>query len=81
MLQPAETLDWAAQHRFYLQLETPGRGRILRRWRHSMILLTRLIEADFVFASRFNLTRNWQVRLLRPIRLLMKSLHTSSRTV
>ena len=45
------------------------------------ILLTRLIDEDFVFARRFNLNRNWQVRLLRPIRLLVKSFHTSSRAV
>jgi hypothetical protein len=81
MLEPARTLDWAAQHRFYLELENPGRRRFLRRWRHLRILLTRLIDADFAFAERFNLHRNWQVRLLRPVRLLMKCLHASSRTV
>lgn len=81
MLEPAETLDWAAQHRFYLELEPPGLSRILRRWRHTQILLTRLIEADFAFARRFHMNRHWQVRLLRPIRLLVKSFHTPSRTV
>jgi hypothetical protein len=80
MLEPAAILDWAAQHRFYLELETPGWSRFMRRWRHTQILLTRLIDDDFVFAKRFNLNRNWQVRLLRPIRLLVKSFHTSSRT-
>jgi hypothetical protein len=81
MLEPARTLDWAAQHRFYLELENPGRSRFLRRWRHLRILLTRLIDADFAFAERFNLHRNWQVRLLRPVRLLMKRLRASSQTV
>jgi hypothetical protein len=81
LLEPAETLDWAAQHRFYLQLEPPGLSRFLRRWRHTQILFTRLIEADFAFARRFHMSRNWQVRLLRPIRLLVKSLRPSSRTV
>jgi hypothetical protein len=81
MLGPARPLDWAAQHRFYLELEPPGRRRFLRRWRHFMILLTRLIDADFVFAERFNLRREWQVRLLRPIRLLSEKLHGSSRAV
>jgi Uncharacterised nucleotidyltransferase len=81
MLGPAEILDWAAQHHFYLELETPGWRRLLRRWRHLRILLTRLIDDDFDFAKRFNLHRNWQVRLLRPIRLLIKNFHTLSRTV
>ncbi len=80
LLAPPKTLDWAAQHRFYLELENPGRSRLLRRWRHQRILLTRLIDADFAFAGRFNLHRNWQVRLLRPIRLLMKRLRASSGT-
>lgn len=81
MVEPAKTLDWAAQHQFYLEIETPGWRRFLRRGRHLRILLTRLIDEDFTFARRFNLSRNWQVRLLRPIRLLVKSFHTSSRTV
>jgi hypothetical protein len=81
MLEPAEILDWAGQHQFYLEIETPGWRRFQRRWRHLRILMTRLIDDDFVFAGRFNLHRNWQVRLLRPIRLLVKSFHTSSRTV
>jgi len=81
LLAPPKTLDWAAQHRFYLELENPGRSRFLRRWRHRRILLTRLIDADFAFAGRFNLHRNWQVRLLRPIRLLMNRLRAPSRTV
>jgi hypothetical protein len=81
LLAPQKTLDWAAQHRFFLEVETPGWNRLRRRWRHRRILLTRLIDDDFVFAGRFNLHRIWQVRLLRPIRLLMKKLHASSRTV
>jgi len=79
MLAPPPTLDWAAQHRFYLELETPGWNRMRRRWSHSQILLTRLIDDDFVFAGRFHLYRNWQVRLLRPVRLLMKTLRLSPR--
>lgn len=80
LLAPPKTLDWAAQHRFFLELETPGWNRFRRRWRHRRILFSRLIDDDFVFARRFNLHRNWQVRLLRPIRLLMKRSHVSSRT-
>ncbi|MGA3035088.1 MAG: nucleotidyltransferase family protein [Terracidiphilus sp.] len=79
MLAPPPTLDWAAQHRFYLELETPGWNRVRRRWRHSQILLTRLIDDDFVFAGRFHLHRSWQVRMLRPVRLLMKTLRPSPR--
>jgi len=81
MLTPPPTLDWATQHRFYLELETPGWNRLRRRWRHSQILVTRLIDDDFVFAGRFHLHRNWQVRLLRPVRLIMKTLRPSPRVL
>jgi hypothetical protein len=74
-------LDWAAQHRFYLEIESPGWDRLARRWRHQRILATRLIDEDFAFAGRFNLHRNWQVRLLRPIRLLLKTLRPSPRAL
>jgi putative nucleotidyltransferase-like protein len=79
MAEPASPLDWVAQHRFYLEMETPGWPRIVRRWRHLRILLTRLIEPDFAFAEQFNLHRAWQARLLRPIRLLIKAVHPTSR--
>ena len=72
MLAPPRPLDWAAQHRFFLEVETPGWNRLRRRWRHQRILLTRLIDEDFIFAERFNLHRKWQVRLLRPTRILVK---------
>ena len=68
----AAALDWQSQHRFYLEIENPGGRRVLRRARHGLILLTRLIESDFAFAEKFNMRRRWQVWLLRPIRLLMK---------
>jgi hypothetical protein len=74
MLAKPPTLDWVAQHRFYLELENPGWNRLRRRMRHQRILATRLIEDDFRFAGRFHLHRNWQVRLLRPVRLLIKTL-------
>ena len=66
-------LDWKAQHRFYLEVESPGWDRMRRRWKHRQILFTRLIDDDFDFAGRFHLHRDWQVRLLRPVRLLVKS--------
>jgi hypothetical protein len=71
--QPSQPLDWRAQHRFYLELQRPGWTRLRLRFRHLRILSTRAIEADFVFAASFGLHRNWQVRLLRPIRLLTQS--------
>jgi hypothetical protein len=74
---PAPVLDWRAKQNFYLALETRGWKRFLRHIRHMRILLTRLIDADFVFAQRFNLRRTWQVWLLRPIRLLLRALPTS----
>jgi len=79
MLEPPRTLDWATQHAFYLEIETPGWNRFVRRVRHQRILVTRLIDADFAFAGRFNLHRNWQVRMLRPVRLLIKTLRPSPR--
>jgi hypothetical protein len=77
MISSPPTLDWAAQHSFYLEIESPGWSRFRRRLHHQRILLSRLIDADFAFAGRFHLHRNWQVRLLRPIRLLIKTLRPS----
>jgi hypothetical protein len=77
MLAPPPTLDWIAQHRFYLELEDPGWNRLRRRMRHQQILATRLIDDDFNFAGRFHLHRNWQVRILRPLRLLIKTMRPS----
>jgi Uncharacterised nucleotidyltransferase len=76
MLQPAAVLDWRAKHDFYLAIETRRWNRLLRHIRHARILLTRLIDADFAFAQRFNLTRSWQVWLLRPLRLLLSAVRT-----
>jgi Uncharacterised nucleotidyltransferase len=81
MLAQPPTLDWQAQHRFYLEVESPGWDRLRRRWIHRRILFTRLIDDDFAFAGRFHLYRNWQVRLLRPVRLLMKSLRPAPKTI
>jgi len=79
--QPAPAFDWTVQHRFYLELETPGWNRLRRRWRHFLILATRLIDSDFDFAARFNLRRRWQVWLLRPIRLLSRGARASPMTL
>jgi ribosome maturation factor RimP len=77
MAEPAAALDWRAQHRFFLEVETPGWNRFMRRWRHLRILLTRLIDSDFLFAERLRLRRTWQVWLLRPIRLLLRTVRAS----
>jgi hypothetical protein len=77
MHAPPPTLDWVAQHRFYLSVENPGWNRLRRRLRHQQILASRLIDDDFVFAERLHLNRDWQVRLLRPVRLLIKTLRPS----
>lgn len=78
MIRRAEILDWSAQHRFYLEVESPGWSRLMRRWRHACILLTRTIDADIAFAERFGLRRSWQVHLMRPIRLGVKALRPAS---
>ena len=79
MLGQLPPLGWVALHRFYIELESPGRSRLRRRCRHLRILSSRLIDVDFDFASRFNLHRKWQVRLLRPIRLLIERVQASRR--
>jgi hypothetical protein len=71
--QPPEPLDWRALHSFYLELELPGH-RMRRRWRHLQILFTRVVKPDYEFAAGFRCTRPWQVRLLRPVRLLKEAM-------
>lgn len=68
--QPSETLDWRTLHQFYVEMELPGRPRILRRLRHARILLGRVIEPDYKFAANLGFQQTWQVRMLRPLRLL-----------
>ena len=79
LTQSSEPLDWSDLHAFYLQIERPGWAR-LRRWvRHLQILSTRVIEPDYRFAARFGMHRAWQVRMLRPLRLLSVSIRSRSR--
>ncbi len=65
----AQPLDWRALHAFYLEIELPG-NRLRGRINHFRILLARVIEADYVFAAGLGCTSAWQVRLLRPVRLI-----------
>lgn len=73
MMRPGEPPDWRELHQFYLEVEVPRR-RLQRRLRHLRILLDRLIPADYEFAARLGCRRVWQVRLLRPVRLLRDAL-------
>ena len=47
-----------------------------RRARHARILWARTIDRDYTFAARFGLHREWQVRMLRPMRLLAERMRT-----
>ena len=69
LTQASEPLDWRALHSFYLEMELPNR-RIGRQMRHLQILLKRVIKPDYEFAAQFGCRRGWQVRLLRPLRLI-----------
>jgi hypothetical protein len=79
LTQPSEPLDWSAVHAFYLEIEPPGWPRIRRRYRHLRIFLGRAIDRDYAYAARLGLHRDWQVRLMRPLRLLSERLHRESR--
>jgi hypothetical protein len=70
LTQPSEPLDWRAAHSFFVEIELPGWPRLRRRYRHLKIFSSRVIEPDYAFAARFGLGRTWQVRVLRPLRLL-----------
>jgi hypothetical protein len=70
LASPRGELDWEAQHRFYVELESTPMGRLSARLRHLRILAGRLIGPDYDFAERFGLRRRWQVWMMRPVRLL-----------
>lgn len=69
--EPFQRRDWSMAHSFYLQLEPTPWRRLKRRLRHACILCARIIDRDRTFALRFGMTRNWQVRMMRPVRLLV----------
>ncbi|MGA1982389.1 MAG: nucleotidyltransferase family protein [Acidobacteriaceae bacterium] len=68
--QPCESLNWRTAHAFFVEIEPPGWPRFRRHCRHLRILAGRAIGPDYEFAARFGLHRTWQVRMLRPFRLL-----------
>ena len=80
MREPAPPLDWRAKHFFLLSIERHGWDRLRARVRHLRILSSRLITDDFTFAARFHLHRNWQVWMLRPVRLLLRGRRESAET-
>jgi hypothetical protein len=75
LTQPSKPLDWRAAHSFFVEIEPTGWSRLRRRYRHFKILSMRIIEPDYDFAARFGLRRAWQVRALRPLRLLSDWAH------
>jgi hypothetical protein len=73
MREPAPMLNWRTKHLFLLSIERRGWDRLRALLRHFRILLTRLIMVDFEFAANFHLYRTWQVWMLRPVRLLLRT--------
>jgi hypothetical protein len=59
-------------YRFFVELEPTPWVRTRRRVRHLRIAATRLIGEDFVFAARFGITSSALVRILRPLRLVLR---------
>ena len=80
MVREAPATDWRRKHDFFLKIEPTGWECFASRLRHLRILLTRVIDDDFAFAERFRLHRRWQVWMLRPIRLALKSLRLAPPT-
>lgn len=74
MLNGSRPASWLATHRLYVEIEARRWHRLCRRARNARILLGRITEADYLFAARFNLGQEWQARILRPFRLLLKSI-------
>jgi hypothetical protein len=70
--EPFAKRDWGAVHAFYLELEPTRWRRVKRRLRHARILWSRTIDRDRTFAARLGLRREWQVRALRPLRLIVE---------
>jgi hypothetical protein len=58
---------------YCVQLGTPRWRRLRRRALYTCFKLGSHSELDVAFAARFHLHRNWQIRMLRPVRLLIKA--------
>jgi hypothetical protein len=59
-------------YRFFVELEPTPWARFRRRAVHLRVASTRLIGEDYVFAARLGISNSTFVRLLRPIRLLLR---------
>jgi hypothetical protein len=77
MLRRASS-DWRTARRFLIELQSPGWRTFVRRLRYLRALIRIgfsrvgcLTEPDFSFAARFHIRKRWQVRMLRPIRVLI----------
>jgi hypothetical protein len=77
---PGARMDWAAQHRFYVQMEPLRSQRLFRRLRHLRILASRITEDDVRFAGRFAISRRWMVWAMRPLRLVLRDRLRTPRT-
>jgi len=73
MLHPGTNRNRRPNHLYCVQLETPGWRRLRRRTLYTWFIITPHSERDIAFASRFHLHRNWQIWMLRPVRLLIKA--------
>jgi hypothetical protein len=73
MLHPGTNRYRRPNHLYCVQLENPGWRRLRRRSLYIWFVLTSHTQRDIDFASRFHLHRNWQIRMLRPVRLLIKA--------
>jgi len=55
---PSPVSNWRIQHRFYLEIETSIRGRLLRAATDICILVTRLTQLDLICREIWS-TSNW----------------------
>jgi hypothetical protein len=75
LIQENTYLSWAVRQRLHAQLEPSGWYRFRLRCKHVWqmfrhVWVADLAERDFAFADRWGLTRPWQVRVVRPFRLI-----------
>lgn len=73
MLHAGATHQRRPLPRYYLRLEASGWHRLRRCIHYIWIKLICRSDHDIAFASRLHLHRNWQVQMLRPVRLLIQA--------
>jgi len=57
--------------RLYLRMEVRPLHKVSRQIVHLWIMTKRITESDIAFAASLGLERNWQARLLRPLRIFL----------